>query len=300
MNSRMPRLTSWICRRPGDYIALKLRLSVISRNGSTPAYCMLIPHRSNGRDSLMLLMESLPKSLLPDLTFITLARAKSFRSVMPLASTARITRIVVILHPVTEFPLGNIQEDKCLKVFAVFYCSGVNLKWTFGTGRWRALGNVWELAPVYHWVTFRLSPSTCPINHSLYSELASLVLSDKAHLGFDPNMKLEFFGEYHAQSDSLTLRKASIGTVSEESKVVHELTHAAVEDRPQEGPARATILRDLQRTRTGQVGVHSNLSPSVRYCLTEKLPCRVAAELSPTQTSKSEGSTTEPVFAALQ
>jgi hypothetical protein len=35
-----------------------------------------------------------------------------------------------------------------------------------------------------------------------------------------------------------------------------------------------------------------------RYCLTEKLSCRVAVELLPTQKSKSEGSTTQPFFAA--
>jgi hypothetical protein len=36
------------------------------------------------------------------------------------------------------------------------------------------------------------------------------------------------------------------------------------------------------------------------YCDTEKLSCKVAVELLPTQTSKSEGSTTQPSFAALQ
>jgi hypothetical protein len=87
------------------------------------------------------------------------------------------------------------------------------------------------------------------INHSLYSELASLVLSDKVHLGVDPNMTIEFFGEYHAPSDSLTLRKASIGTLSEESKVVHELTHAAVD------------LLDLPKTR----GLHRTEIEAISY-----------------------------------
>jgi len=36
------------------------------------------------------------------------------------------------------------------------------------------------------------------------------------------------------------------------------------------------------------------------YCTTEKLSCNVAVELLPTQTSKSEGSTTQPFLAALQ
>jgi hypothetical protein len=55
---------------------------------------------------------------------------------------------------------------------------------------------------------------------------------------------------------------------------------------------------DLQRLRVGLSSYFAAYLP--RYCLTEKVSCKVAAELLPTQTSKPEGSATQPFFAALQ